>query len=82
MANLAKGVHPDIVVSDFRLPVYNGVEVIRRVRQATVDNLPAILMTGDTSGQELEQASFDNCTVLHKPVDTDLLIFLIETLTA
>jgi two-component system CheB/CheR fusion protein len=82
MAHLANGVRPDIVVSDFRLPGYNGVEVIRRVRQATVDDLPAILMTGDTSGEEIVKANLGNCMVLHKPVDTGRLTSLIEALTA
>jgi len=78
MAHLAAGVQPDIVVSDYRLPGDNGVEVVRRVRQATVDGLPIILMTGDTSGDEIRSADLANCTVLHKPVDTEQLIALIE----
>jgi CheY-like chemotaxis protein len=82
MAHLANGVHPDIVVSDYRLPGYSGIEVIRRIRQASIDKLPAVLITGDTSSQEIATANLSNCTLLHKPVDTDHLISLIETLTA
>ncbi len=82
LAHLAAGVRPDIIVSDYRLPGYNGVEVVRRVRQATVEDLPTVLMTGDTSGHEIEKANLPNCTVLHKPVDTDHLISLIERITA
>lgn len=81
LAHLASGIRPDIIVSDYRLPGYNGVEVVRRVRQQTVDDLPTVLMTGDTSAQEIEAANLSNCTVLHKPVDTDHLISLIERLT-
>jgi PAS domain S-box-containing protein len=81
MAHLTNGVYPDIVVSDFRLPGYNGVELIRRVRQATVNDLPAVLMTGDTSAKEIVKTSLGNCTVLHKPADTDRLTSLIKTLT-
>ena len=82
MAHLANGVHPDIVVSDYRLPGYSGIEVIRRIRQASIDELPAILITGDTSSREIAKAKLSKCTQLHKPVDTDHLILLIETLTA
>lgn len=81
LTHLTNGVQPDIVVSDFRLPGYNGVELVRRVRNATTEDLPTVLMTGDTSGQEIIAANLANCTILRKPVDTDQLVTLIETLT-
>lgn len=77
LAHIAAGVRPDILVSDYRLPGYSGVEVVRRVRRATVAHLPSVLMTGDTSLQEIEAANLSRCTVLHKPVDTDRLISMI-----
>ncbi|MGI9287749.1 MAG: PAS domain-containing hybrid sensor histidine kinase/response regulator [Pseudomonadales bacterium] len=82
LAHIEAGICPDIVVSDYRLPGYNGVEVIKRVRQATVDDLPTVLVTGDTSAREIEAANLSNCSILHKPVDTNRLISLIEKLTA
>lgn len=82
LAHLAAGVRPDIVVSDYRLPGYNGIEVLRRVRQATAVNLPTVLMTGDTTGNEIDDADLSNCTVLYKPVDTDRLIDLIENIAS
>lgn len=78
LAHLAAGVRPDIVVSDYRLPGYNGVEVVRRVRQATVEDRSTNLLTGATSGDEIRSPDIPNCTVLHKPVDIDQLIALIE----
>lgn len=81
LAHIASGLRPDIVVSDYRLPNYNGVEVVRRVREATVDDLPVVLMTGDTSAKEIEDAALTNCAVLNKPVDADQLIPLIFQLT-
>jgi len=72
--------HPDLVISDYRLPGISGVEVVRRVRGATSADLPAVIMTGDTAAIEIEQADLDNCVVLHKPVDTDRLIALIQEL--
>ena len=81
LAHIGDGVRPDLVISDYRLPNYNGVEVVRRVRRATVNNLPIILMTGDTSTKEIEAANLEHCTILHKPVDTERLIGLIESLT-
>jgi PAS domain S-box-containing protein len=78
MAHLSAGVQPNIIVSDYRLPGYNGIEVIRRVRQITFNDLPAILITGDTKANEIFTANMSNCTVLHKPADVDQLIALIR----
>jgi CheY-like chemotaxis protein/anti-sigma regulatory factor (Ser/Thr protein kinase) len=81
MNQVADGVRPDIVISDYRLPGDNGVEVVRQVRQSTGEELPTVLITGDTSSEKINEARLSNCIVLHKPVDTDRLISLIENLT-
>ena len=75
---LESGLRPDVVVSDYRLPGADGIEVITRARDLGGDSVPIMLMTGDTSGKALENAKLRNCTVLHKPVDTEHLIDLIE----
>lgn len=82
LAHIESGVRPDIVVSDYRLPGYTGIELIRRVRDAAGDDIPTVLVTGDTSAEEIREAHLANCTVLHKPVDTDQLISLIENVSA
>ncbi|NIP14194.1 MAG: PAS domain S-box protein [Pseudomonadales bacterium] len=78
IAMLEEGLTPDMVVSDYRLPGANGIEVIRRARELRGSYLPTVLMTGDTSGKVIDEAAVSNCTVLRKPVDTELLINLIE----
>ncbi|RLQ20241.1 response regulator [Seongchinamella sediminis] len=78
LAHLAAGVRPDVVISDFRLPGYDGIELVRRVRQAMVEDLPAILITGDTSGEQIRAANLCDYAVLHKPADTEKLIAMIE----
>jgi DNA-binding NtrC family response regulator len=77
LIQIQDGLRPDIVISDYRLPGYSGVELLRRVRKL-IGEVPAILVTGDTTASEIEAASLDNCTILHKPVDLDRLIALIE----
>jgi PAS domain S-box-containing protein len=78
IAMLEAGFHPDMVVSDYRLPGANGIEVIRRAKELVGWELPVVLMTGDTSGKAIEDAKLSDCVVLHKPVDTGHLIELIE----
>lgn len=77
--HLAGGLMPDIVVSDYWLPGLTGAELVDRIRRGTRTDLPVILLTGDTNAAELE-AVVSDCTVLHKPVDTDRLVTLIESL--
>ncbi|MEL7449612.1 MAG: PAS domain S-box protein, partial [Pseudomonadota bacterium] len=77
LAHIANGIEPDIVVSDYRLPGYNGIELIQRVRKATRPDLPCILMTGDTSAGEVDVDQVEGCVLLHKPVDTDRLVSLV-----
>lgn len=76
---LRSGLSPDVIVSDYRLPGFSGIELIRRIRAATAEEAHAVLMTGDTSASAIEAANLTNCTVLRKPVDTNQLISLIES---
>lgn len=73
------GVRPDMLICDYRLPGANGVTVIRSLREIVKADVPAILLTGDTSRGEIERANVPSCVVLHKPVDADRLIDVIET---
>lgn len=77
LALIDGGFQPDILISDYRLPGYDGVEVTRRVRERTRADLPTIIMTGDTSAQEIQMANLSRCRVLHKPVDTQSLMEII-----
>ena len=82
LARLAAGAVPDVIVTDYRLPGGNGASVIRQVRQATGRDLPAILVTGDTSTLDAEAKALERCKVMHKPVDTDELLASIAQLAA
>ena len=77
LTHISDGVRPDVLVCDYRLPGEKGTEVIQRVRQATDSNLPALILTGDTSLKKSEITGLGNCTMLHKPVDANRLIALI-----
>ena len=78
LAKIEDGLRPDIVVSDYRLPGLNGIEVVRRIRHLVGEDLPTILITGDTSAKEITAANLARCTVLHKPINSERLISLIH----
>lgn len=61
----------DIVVSDLRLGgPQDGIHAIARVREAYGAPLPAVLVTGDTSPNEVKRAHDSGHPVLFKPVRT------------
>jgi len=57
LRTIGSGVKPDLLVSDYRLPGYDGVELVRRVRAITSDTLPVVLMTGDTAVDQIKSAN-------------------------
>lgn len=58
--------HWDMVVSDHRLPDGNGRDVIGHLRRHQ-PSLPALIITGDTSPQQLAELAASGLPVLHKP---------------
>jgi PAS domain S-box-containing protein len=78
LARVEDGLRPDIVVSDYRLPGRNGIEVVRCIRDLVGEDLPTILITGDTSSKDIAAANLTNCTVIHKPISSERLISLIH----
>lgn len=58
--------HWDMVVSDHRLPDGSGRDVIWHLRQHQ-PGLPALIITGDTSPQQLAELAASGLPVLHKP---------------
>ena len=65
---------PDVILLDLKLPGIDGMEVLRRLKQA-YPNVQVIMLTGHGSEQDEEAArtlgAFD---CLKKPVDIDALV--------
>lgn len=81
LARLKEGVHPNVIISDYRLPGDTGIDVIRRIREALGKDIPAVLVTGDTSLAETPSLKeLPACSVLYKPIDSGRLTELIEDL--
>ncbi len=60
---------PDFIVADFRLPAgRRGTEVVAELRWQFETNVPAIILTGDVSGEIQSESLAENVRLLHKPV--------------
>ncbi|TWC63194.1 hybrid sensor histidine kinase/response regulator [Herbaspirillum sp. SJZ099] len=71
---------PELVLTDFRLAAgVTGIDVIRAVSMALGSEVPAIIVTGDTSPQGIGLASASGFPVLHKPLDPAALQAAIAT---
>ncbi|CAN5333345.1 hypothetical protein BH10PSE17_BH10PSE17_01860 [soil metagenome] len=73
----------DFVISDLRLRGgENGVDVITAMRRLYGPALPAVLITGETSGDALQRANANGIVVLFKPVQPKEILRLINRLPA
>jgi signal transduction histidine kinase/CheY-like chemotaxis protein len=60
---------PNLIVCDYRLQNgENGVDAIRRLQAEYNEDIPAILITGDTAPDRLREAQESGFAILHKPV--------------
>lgn len=63
------GLQPDLIIADYRLRAGQiGAQAITVVRQHCQREVPAMIITGDTSEERLREASASGLYLLHKPV--------------
>lgn len=74
---------PVLIISDYRLSDgETGATAIARLRVEFNDDIPAILITGDTAPERLREARDSGHLLLHKPVAPQLLRQQMATLLA
>lgn len=62
-------VEPEMIISDYRLPgPHTGLDIIARMRDRFGEALPALLLSGDTGPETLQEATLRRVPLLHKPV--------------
>ena len=66
---------PDLLISDFHLPdKLTGVDAVVEIRSRFERNIPAFIVSGDTSKMVQQARSVSNCAIMNKPVNTDHLL--------
>ncbi|MCG8668966.1 MAG: hybrid sensor histidine kinase/response regulator [Pseudomonadales bacterium] len=74
---------PDCIISDYRLKENKtGNEAIRDVTRLLGKEIPAIVLTGDTHPQRINEAHQSGYTVVHKPVKPAFLRTAITLVTS
>ena len=69
----------NFILSDFRLGEKDGIFYIQQLREEFNDEIPACIVTADTSPQHLEMFKQHNIHVLHKPIDIqDIEEFILQ----
>ncbi len=81
LAVLHAGPAVDLVVTDLRMPVMDGLELLREIRALeTFTHLPVILCSGEMDSAVIRQAEKQGCTrYIVKPVFPDVLFEQIIT---
>ena len=75
----SSGRPPDIIIADYRLKDgQTGVGAIRSIQGEFGDDIPGILVTGDTGAERLREAAASGLPILHKPVNGGQLRDLLE----
>ena len=66
---------PNLLISDFHLlDGSTGVEAVSLIREYYDAQIPAFIVSGDTSKVVKDARLLDNCTLMSKPVDTARLL--------
>ncbi|MFK7891827.1 MAG: ATP-binding protein [Granulosicoccus sp.] len=65
---------PEVILSDYRLrDNHNGVDAVAAIRESVDKQIPAIIITGDTSPERLKEVKKTGLQLMHKPVNPDEL---------
>ncbi|BDU58992.1 hybrid sensor histidine kinase/response regulator [Limnohabitans sp. MORI2] len=69
----------DFIISDYRLKTSSGAEMISKLRELYNEEIPAMIVTADTSPSHIQYFSELNIPVLHKPVSFQQVIAVVES---
>lgn len=77
----SRALTPDVIVADYRLREnQTGDVAIHRVRSAFGSQIPAMIITGDTTPGRVSEAASSGFELMHKPVDSATLMRSISRL--
>lgn len=74
-------VHPDLVISDVRMPVWDGFELLRNVTKMGAPRIPMLFISGFAAGDATELKDSPNFAgFIAKPVKRQTLIDAVKAI--
>jgi len=76
--NILRQRTPDLIITDIQMPLVDGIQLIRRIREDIQTSLPIVVMTAFDSGKAkdaLEAGANHSAT---KPMDFESLVQLVK----
>ncbi len=74
-----RNIKPAVIIADYRLREgETGDTAVEMIRDEFNDDIPALIITGDTSPERVRDATASGMKLLHKPVLPDELVKVIE----
>ncbi|MBI3897784.1 MAG: response regulator [Gammaproteobacteria bacterium] len=71
---------PDALICDYRLRgEESGVDAVAALRMEFNEDIPALLITGDTAAERIQEITASGLPVLHKPVEQTELIQILSS---
>lgn len=80
LAHLQAGCSPNVILCDYRLVEDNGVRVVSCVRQQIGEDVPAVILTGDTTALRHAGGLPPRTELVHKPPRKGELALIIRAL--
>lgn len=78
-----QGLHPDLVICDIRMPVWDGFELLRNVTKLDGPRTPMLFISGFAAGDATELRNSPNFAgFIAKPVKRETLIDVIKAILA
>jgi PAS domain S-box-containing protein len=75
----AEAENPDLIITDYGLAQRDtGLDLLRNIRSRLRRNVPAIVITGDTSVQRMQAGIGADVEIVSKPLDPQLLLELVR----
>ena len=75
------GQRPDCIIADYRLREgKTGLMAVEQIRKFLADDIPAIIVTGDTGEQVKLDIKAADCLLAYKPVNINRLLFILESI--
>jgi len=80
--NLLNRIEPTAIISDYNMPIMNGIELLHHIRKIPkYEALPFLFLTGSTSEEtELRSIKAGADIILQKPVQKELLVSQVDQL--